>query len=402
MRVADIFRFDSESLRASPSRTALILLAMAIGVAAVILLTSLGEGARQYVIGQFRMLGSNLLFVLPGKSETTGGMPPVLGTSPRDLTIDDARAVRRNPLIEYAAPMVVGAAPVSHGSREREVTVFGTAADLQPALALKMAAGQFLDRRIEQTGAALCVIGEKLARELFDNRNPLGQRVHIGEYRFRIIGVLGSRAMSIGVDMSEGIVIPVSNAMAMFNRSSLFRIIVKARSPSEMGKARQAIQRIIAARHEGEEDITVISQDALIGTFDRILTILTWALAGIAAISLIVAGILIMNVMLVSVSQRKAEIGLLKALGAPTRQVLVLFLGEALLLSVAGGVAGLVLGVAAVQALNLLFPQFPVQTPIWAFGASLVVIVLTGLIFGSVPARQAARLDPVVALSSKV
>ncbi len=401
MRIADVLRFDAASLRASPSRTALILLAMAIGVAAVIVLTSLGEGARQYVIGQFRLLGSNLLFVLPGKSETTGGMPPVLGTSPRDLTIDDARALRRHPLIDYAAPMVVGAVPVSHGSREREATVFGTSADLKPALGLKIT-GRFFEPRIEGSGAAQCVIGVKLARELFDNRNPLGRRVHIGDYRFQVIGVLGSRAMSVGVDMSEGILIPVSNALAMFNRSSLFRIIVKARSPRDMPRARQAIQRIIATRHEGEEDITVISQDALIGTFDKILTILTWTLAAIAAISLIVAGILIMNVMLVSVSQRQAEIGLLKALGAPTRQVLTLFLGEALLLSVSGGVIGLALGVAGVWALRLAFPDFPVQTPLWAFGASALVIVLTGLIFGSVPARQAARLDPVVALSSRL
>lgn len=401
MRLDDIMRFSTRSLRAYPSRTALILLAMAIGITSVILLTSLGEGARQYVVGQFKGLGSNLLFVLPGKSETTGGMPPMMGTSPRDLTIDDALALKRSPVVAFAAPLVLGAAPVSYGSREREVSVLGSTQDLEKVLELKMTDGKFLDTNGERSAAAVCVMGEKLYHELFDNQNALGKRVHIGNYRFQVIGIVSSKAQSIGMDMSDSIIIPVTNAQAMFDQPSLFRIFVKATSQETMEAAKSDVLRIISSRHEGDEDITVISQDSLIGTFDNILKILTWALAGIAAISLLVAGILIMNVMLVAVSQRRAEIGLLKALGAPTRQVMTLFLSEALLLSVVGGLIGLAVGLSSAWILDSQLPDFPIRTPLWAIVASMVVTFLTGLLFGSIPARQAARLDPVIALSGK-
>lgn len=401
MRVLDTLNFGQTSLRAYPTRTALILLAMAIGVASVIVLTSLGEGARQYVTGQFRTLGTHLLFILPGRSETTGGLPPLLGTTPRDLTIDDAMALKQSPVIRHVAPIVVGAAPVSHGSREREVTVLGSTSDMQIVMELNMRIGQFIPPGDPQIGSQVCVLGEKLNRELFENRNPIGEWIHIREYRYRVIGVLGAKGQAIGLDLSDTIIIPAASAQSMFNTPSLFRIMVKASHQNALDRAKEDVLRIIRQRHEGEDDVTVIRQDALIGTFDDILKILTWVVAGIAAISLIVAGILIMNVMLVSVSQRKAEIGLLKALGAPTREVLQIFLSEALMLSLAGGVLGLLVGFAGARAIQFWLPDFVIQTPLWAIVAALLVTLITGLVFGLIPARQAARLDPVIALSGK-
>ncbi len=401
MRITDTFRFSRLALTAYPARTALILLAMSIGVASVIILTSLGEGARQYVKNQFQMLGSNLLIVLPGRSETTGDLPPLLGTSPHDLTIDDALAIKRSHSVQNVTPVVVGAAPVSFGPREREVMIYGASHELKNTLDLKLLRGHFFPPDDPRNSASICVLGEKLYAELFDRNKPIGEWVRIGENRFRVIGILSSEGQPVGFDMSDTAIIPVASALTLFNRASLFRIIVKAHSKDALEPAEKDIVKIIRQRHNGDDDITVIRQDALIGTFDEILKTLTWAVAGIAAISLIVAGILIMNVMLVSVSQRKAEIGLLKALGAPTRQVMTLFLSEALMLSLAGGLIGLILGLASARIINVWIPGFPVQTPLWAIIAALLVTLVTGLLFGSIPARQAARLNPVLALSGK-
>ncbi len=401
MRTTDIFRFSLKAITAYPSRTALILLAMSIGVASVIILTSLGEGARQYVVGQFQSLGSNLLFVLPGRSETTGGIPPMLGTSPRDLTLDDALALKRSRSVQYVAPSVIGAAPVSYASREREVTIFGSTSEIKDALDLKLFKGQFLPADNPTNATSICVLGEKLSRELFEHKNPVGEWVRIGENRFRVIGVLSSKGQSIGMDMRDAALIPVASAQSLFDIPSLYRIIIKARSKEMLNRAEQDVIKIIRERHDGDDDITILRQDALIGTFDGILKTLTYSVAGIAAISLIVAGILIMNVMLVSVTQRKAEIGLLKALGAPTRQVMTLFLSEALMLSLAGGIIGLLLGLVSSRMISYWIPEFPVQTPLWAIISALLVALITGLIFGSIPASKAAKLNPVLALSGK-
>ncbi|WGZ94446.1 MAG: ABC transporter permease [Candidatus Thiothrix putei] len=401
MKPQDTLHFSYQALRAYPGRTALILLAMCIGVAAIILLTSLGEGARLYVIGQFQGLGSNLLIVLPGRSETTGGAPPLIGTTPRDLTLDDALALQRSPAIKEVAPIILGAAPVAYESREREVTIMGSTPSLLSARQLELASGQSLPDSNPRVATAVCLLGETVWKELFANRNALGEWVRIGGSRFRVIGVLAGKGQSLGSDMSDMVVIPVASARNLFNAPSLFRIIVTAESQGQLAQATQDIERIIRQRHDGEDDITIIAQDSLIGTFDNILSALTWALGGIAAISLLVAGILIMNVMLVAVSQRKAEIGLLKALGAPTSQVLRLFLTEATLLASAGGAIGLLLGLGGVLLLNQAVPDFSAQPPLWALLASVLITFFTGLLFGSIPARQAARLDPVAALSGR-
>ncbi len=401
MRTLDIINFGKIALTANPTRTLLILLAMSIGVASVIILTSLGEGARRYVSAQFETLGSELLFVLPGKRETTGGLPPLLGTSPRDLTIDDALSLKRSRAIQFIAPVIIGAAPVSFSSREREVMIFGSSSELRDALDLPLARGHFLPNEDPRNAASICVIGNKLKQELFANQKAIGEWLRIGEHRFRVIGVLSSKGQSVGMDLSDAAIVPVASAEALFNKASLSRMIIKARGKESLDKAEKDILNIIKQRHDGDEDITILRQDSLLKTFDGVLQTLTWALAGIAAISLIVAGILIMNVMLVSVSQRKSEIGLLKAMGAPTHQVLTLFLSEALMLSIAGGIIGLLIGLAGARMIAYFIPDFPVQTPLWAIAASLIVTIITGLLFGSIPASKAAKLNPVLALSDK-
>jgi putative ABC transport system permease protein len=401
MRSDDLVRFSIRALSGYPLRTLLMLLAMAIGVASVILLTALGEGARQYVNNQFMSLGTHLLIVLPGRSETTGGPPPLLGMTPRDLTVEDAIALSRSIYVGKVAPLTVGSAPVSWRERNREVLVMGSTPAMLEVRQLAMQQGQFLTEVDPTRGSAICVIGYKLKKELFGNESPLGEWVRIGDRRFRVIGVLSKKGQSLGMDMGDTAIIPVASAQALFNTSSLFRILVQAKSREAIEGAKKAVRDIIRERHEGEDDVTVVTQDSVLSAFDRILKALTMAVGGIASISLIVAGILIMNVMLIAVSQRTAEIGLLKALGATHGQIRRLFLSESAFLALIGAVFGLILGFVGIWILARIFPDFPVSAPPWALGAANGIAVLTGLLFGVLPANRAAKLDPVMALSRR-
>ncbi len=378
-----------------------MLLAMAIGVGSVMVLTALGEGARRYVTNEFSQLGTNLLIVLPGRSETTGGAPPIMGETPRDLTLQDAIVLTRNRSIHQVAPIAVGSAPVSHKQLEREVNILGSTADLMSVRQLELRRGRFLPEGDPNRGTAVAVLGSKLKKELFGNQKALGQWIRISDRRFRVIGILRSRGQSLGTDMSDIAIIPVASAQSLFNTSSLFRILVKARSRSSLPQAKNDILATIKERHDGEDDVTVITQDAMLTTFDDIFLALTMTVGGIAAISLAVAGILIMNVMLVAVSQRTAEIGLLKALGSPGRQVLRIFLVEASLLSVTGAVIGVGVAFFGIWVLEQLFPDFPLSIPLWSFAAAIAVAMITGLLFGVLPAKRAAALDPVLALSGR-
>jgi putative ABC transport system permease protein len=378
-----------------------MILAMAIGVASVILLTALGEGARRYVTNEFTSLGTYLLIVLPGRSETTGGPPPLLGETPRDLTLDDALSLTRHSAIRRVAPITVGSAPVSWKHRDREVSVLGSTEALYDIRHLSMAQGRFIPAGDPTRGLSVCVIGYKLKKELFGNQSPLGQWIRIGERRFRVIGELAKKGQSLGLDMGDVVIVPVASAQTLFNTSSLFRILVQANGRDAIPKAKKTILSTIRERHEGEDDVTVITQDALLSTFDRILVTMTLSVAGIAAISLSVAGILIMNVMLIAVSQRTSEVGLLKAIGTPGNQILRLFLAESAILSLVGAGVGVILAFLGTWGLARVFPRFPFTIPIWALAAAVFVALVTGLVFGVLPARRAAKLDPVVALSRR-
>jgi len=362
-------------------------------------LTALGESARRYIVHEFESLGTHLLVVLPGRTETTGGQPPLFGETPRDLTLDDAAALLKSRYIEAMAPINVGSAPVSTSGLERETNIIGSTTALQQVRHLSVAQGRFLPRLEADQSAPVCVIGQTIRKQLFGNRPALGKWLRINDRRFRVIGILTSEGQSIGVDFDELVIIPVASAQALFDTASLFRILLQAKSKRAMYAAVDDIRSIIRARHEGEDDVTIITQDSVVSTFDRILTALTLTVASIAGISLAVAGVLVMNVMLVSVAQRTGEIGLLKALGATRAQLCWLFLTEAALLSVAGAIAGLLLGQGAIAVLQLLYPNFPLALPDWALLAALAVSLGTGLLFGVIPALMAASKDPIQALA---
>jgi putative ABC transport system permease protein len=402
VRAPDLIRFARDAASGSPLRTLLLVLAMAIGVAAVVVLTALGDGARRYVLKEFSAIGSNLVIVLPGRSQTGGFNPGnAITSTPRDLTVDDAQALLRASAVHRVAPLAVGTSEISVGGKLREVMVAGTTAEFIDVRRLALAQGRFLPSGDWRRGASEAVIGAKIRDEMFGREEALGQLVRIGDRRFRIVGVLASSGQGLGMNTDELVIVPVALAQAMFNSNTLFRILVEATNRDSIELAKTQAGEIIKLRHEGEQDVTIITQDAVLATFDRLLGTMTVAVAGIAAISLAVAGILVMNVMLVSVTQRTAEIGLLKALGATGATIRNAFLTEAAMLSVAGALLGFMLGQAGAALIRQLYPAYPAFPPDWAVLAGLGTALVTGIVFGVLPARRAARLDPVQALSRR-
>ncbi len=398
MSAADLFRLAAQALLQNRRRSLLSLLGVVIGVVAVVSLTALGEGAMRYVTDQFASLGSQIVMVVPGRNETSGGMPHGIGGIPNDLTIEDAIVVeRRVQGVRAAVPMTVSTDTVSRAERSRQVSIVGATSELERLQRLELAAGSFLPPGEADRGASVVVLGHAVARELFGDANPLGETVRIGSWRMRVIGALAERGQQLGMQVDESVFIPAATGLRITNRSSLSRVMLDLHLRGDVDLATEEARALLTERHD-EEDFMLISQDAVLESLTSILRILTLALAGIAAVSLAVAGIGIMNVMLVSVSERTDEVGLLKAIGASRRQILVIFLLEAALLSIVGGALGLLSGTALVWVGNVLYPAVEIVTPWWAVAAVMALSLVTGVLFGVLPAWRAAELDPVAAL----
>ena len=401
MRLADQIAMASTAILRYPLRSSMLLVAISIGVSAVLLLTSLGEGARLYVTNQFNSLGTHLLVVAPGKNDVggMGGIAGAMSGATRPLTLDDAMALQRSPYIATVTAFIPGSGKINFEGVERDVDILGTTWNMQRLFDYEMDAGRFLPKLDLDNSSPIGVIGRTIASELFRHADPVGQWVRVGDRRIRIIGVMAEAGMAGGIDVDEALFLPVGFAMQMFNRESVHRLMVEAVGADQMSRAERDIAEIVKARHFGKDDITVLNQGAILKTFDRIFLVLTSTLAGIASISLAVAGTLIMNVMLVAVSQRTEEIGLYKALGARRRQIIGLFLTEAAILSLMGAVLGFFIGQFAIGLLRGLYPVVEFRAPDWAVIAAILMAVGSGLVFGIMPARRAARLDPVEALA---
>jgi len=261
--------------------------------------------------------------------------------------------------------------------------------------------GRFLPAGEFDKATPVVVLGTRLKNELFGAKPAVGEWLRIGDRRFRVIGILATQGQQMGFNTDDIAIVPVASAQMLFNNASLFRILVEARSRDAVPAAKKDLIATLKTRHEGEEDVTVITQDAVLATFDRILRALTLAVAGIAAISLAVAGVLIMNVMLVAVASRAEEIGLMKALGSSGRDVRRVFFAEALLLSLLGAALGFAIGQAGSLLLREAYPALPAYAPGWAWIAAVGTAIATGILGSLIPARRAAKLDPVLALARR-
>jgi putative ABC transport system permease protein len=402
IRPADILHYSINVLLRHRFRSAMVLLAMSIGVASVIILTALGEGARRYVLDQFSFLGTDVIVMFPGKKETTGGLPPMMGAAARDITIDNVQKLaERVPSIAHIAPLLVGTAEVSHRHRTREVLIIGSNAALLQVRQLNLAQGKNLANSNLYSASEECIIGQTLHSELLGNGNALGQWLRLSDYRCRIVGVLEGRGDAMGMNLSDTVIISAVSAQRLFNANGLFRVLIKLKPGYDIERAKIKIAAVMKELHQNEEDVTLISPDAMLSTFNGILLAMTLAVTGVAAISLLVAGVLIMNITLISVSQRKREIGLLKALGAKSSNVLQLILSEALLIVFSGIALGVVFGSSVVVLLSAKYPSVPFHTPWWSYCSVIIVSTSCGLLFAWLPARRASQMQPLDALQNR-
>lgn len=399
MRLRDFVHLTFGSLGSHRLRTVLAALGIAVGIAAVILLTSIGEGLRTFVLGEFSQFGSNLLIVQPGRVTTAGSSIGIFGTV-RPLTIDDAVAVRQVRDVLLTNPVTDGNAEVSAGGRRRRITVYGTSSEWPRVGYMSVRMGSFLPDEDMHAPRPLAVLGSRAKQELFGNENPLGRRIVIAGSRFRVIGVMESKGQFLGMDLDDCVFIPVQRGLELFNRDSLVGFHVTHDPEANVERIVDDIRRVIAKRH-GSDDVTIVTQQKMQDVLGSVLGVLTFAVGALGSISLLVGGVGILTIMTISVSERTAEIGLLRALGARQEQVLALFLGEAALLAAAGGVAGLALGASTAQLLRLIVPALPVSTPWWFAGLAEAMAILVGLAAGVLPARQAARMEPVDALRTE-
>ncbi|NJI24580.1 ABC transporter permease [Aeromonas veronii] len=398
MRRPDVIRFAAVALLRQRSRALVLILAVSLSVTSVLLLTALGEGARRYVADQFSSLGKDLLVMFPGRKETTGGLPPVTGNSLRQITLDDMHYLGQHQPNVRLVPLVMGFAEAKQGARLRQTMLLGSSNGLRDTHGLELLFGRWLPGDAAEDRPAV-LLGAKVARELFGQVDPVGQWLRFDNRRFRVVGVFTSQSSNLGMDMAEAALIPVGSAMRLFNTEGLFRLLIQPLAGQAVPPLVKRLEQLMQARH-GVLDVTVVRRDAMLATFSTILSTLTLAVAGIGAISLLVSGIMMMNLALISTRQRTGEIGLLKALGADSRQIRQLFLWEALLLSGSGALFGTVLGYALVSLAGLIWPGFPAAVPLLATFCTIPAALLTGLFFSWLPASRAARQDPVSSLRS--
>ncbi|MCH7893239.1 MAG: ABC transporter permease [Proteobacteria bacterium] len=399
MRTADMVRLATRAVTAHRLRSALTTLGIAIGIFAVVLLTSIGEGIHRFVMSEFTQFGTNIIGINPGKATTMGASIGVFG-SVRPLSIDDAEALRRLPYVEGVVTMVQGNAEIKFGRLQRRTTVYGVSPDFPQVFRFDIASGSFLPPDDPRNPRAVAVLGSKLARELFLKESPVGARIRVGGDRYRVVGVMEPKGTMLGFDLDDTIFLPAARGLDLFGREGLMEIDILYVENAPIDELVASIRRMLISRHGGE-DVTITTQQQMMDVLGSVLGVLTFAVGALGGISLLVGGVGIYSIMTISVSERTSEVGLLRALGAGKGQILTLFLGEAMLLAAAGGFAGLVLGWGGASLINQLIPSLPVHTPLYFVFVAESAAILIGLVAGVAPARRAAAMTPVEALRTE-
>ncbi len=399
MLLSDLFKLSFRSLFAQRMRSFLTILGIGVGIASVVLLTSIGEGIQQFTLAEFTQFGTNLIGVNPGRT-TTLGTSGALINNIRPLTIEDEEALRHIPGVLETVSLIQGNGPVEYGKNSRRTTILGVGPSAARIWKMRVVSGRFLPEDDIRAARSYVVLGSRVKQELFRDNSGLGKLMRVAGERYRVIGVMESKGQMLGFDLDDAVYIPTLRAMSLFNQQSLMEIDILYQNGLQSKTVSERIKRLLKNRH-GAEDFTITTQEQMLEVMGSVLGILTLAVGGLGAISLLVGGVGIVTIMTIAVNERTPEIGLLRAIGADRRQILLLFIGEAVVLAGIGGLLGLAAGAGIAWLLELFVPALPTHTPwLYAVYAEALAAVI-GLLAGVLPARNAAGLNPVEALRAE-
>ncbi len=399
MPIRDVFLLAIEAIYGSKLRAGLTMLGLIIGVASVVLLVSIGNGAKNYILHQFEGLGTNVILIQPGKTDAKSGFGPPLSNAKKKITLADVEALEKQSLnLEAVSGLVFGTCNIKYQDRTVNANLLGGNDQFPKIFNIPLQVGDFISHEEDETGRRVVVLGHNVALKLFDSDVALGQPVKVNEIEHRVIGVMKKAGETLGFNLDEVVFVPTKDGMRIFNEDKLFGVRAKARSRVSMDDAVSEIKEIFRSRNNGQDDITVITQTSMIDTMNTILDMLTYVLAAIAFISLLVGGIGIMNIMLVSVTERTREIGIRRAVGARKQDILRQFLVESVTLSLLGGLIGLVFSTALTYAVYLFYPKFDMRAPYWILIPAFLISTIIGVAFGVWPARKAANIETIDAL----
>lgn len=394
MNLLEVFPLAIEALRANKLRSMLTALGVIIGVASIIMLVSIGSGLSAFVTAQFENVGTNTLFIVPGKVQFgAGGGPP---SSVNKLTFGVVRALDRSKgrFITHVSPYIEIYVTASHKNKSQVTLLDGAESNYFDLFSFTVAKGREFTDLDNRSARKVAVIGKTVAEKLYGRADPIGQKIHLSKKPFTVIGVLSPQGSVAGQDIDNIVLIPIQSARVLTGADQVNAILVKTSSPQVIPQAKEQIERVML-RTLTEDDFTIMSQEQLLASILSILSVLTVMLGGIAAISLVVGGVGISNIMLVSVTERTREIGLRKAVGAQPRDILLQFLLEAIILSLLGGLIGVAIGYLGSLAISTFLKT---AVPLWAVLLGLGFSTLVGVVFGVFPAVRAARLQPIDAL----
>lgn len=398
MIARDAARLIWASVSHSLGKSLLTALGIGIGIAAVSLLTSLGSGLQLYMLDQFSLFGTRIIIVNPGK-DITHGIDSLL-SSVRPLSLDDAQVLVALPGVAFVVPVVQGVGAIEYGNRQRKSDILGVGSQMSKAWQFKVSMGRFLPEDPSGHSRNYAVLGSTMKQELFANTNPLGKSIRVGGLRFKVIGVIEKKGQMLGFDMDDLVYIPTDKALQLFNREGLMEIDITFNTATSSAQLAKRVKRVLIERH-GDEDFSITTQDEMLLTMGNVLNVLTIGVAALGSISLFVGAVGIATIMTTTVRERSAEIGLLRAIGASQRQVLGLFLGEAVLISLLGGVIGLALLAVIAAALSLFIPALPLALHPFFLILALLASAVIGLLAGVIPAYHASRLNPIDALRAE-
>ncbi len=393
MDYSELIKLSFTSLRSNKLRSGLTTLGVIIGVFSVIMLVSIGSGLQSYITNQISGLGSNLIFVIPGR---VGGARTPGGQQTNKLTASDAKRLSAKlSSVAEIGPVIQKITTVKYGSKsDKGTSILGSTANYPSIVKTDLASGRFFTAAQERSSAKVALVGTTVVRNLFGDVNPIGKKISLSGNRYTVIGTLKSRGSLFGIDQDNTVIIPITTAQHQFGVSNLNTIYLSAKKPEYVSLVKTQARQVLL-RNLTDDDFTLQTQEQTLSTIKSVTDALTVALGGIAAISLVVGGIGVMNIMLVSVTERTKEIGLRKALGARRADILLQFLLEAIILSLTGGLIGIVLGLGASYVLSKFFVSAVTS---WSVILAFLFSLAVGVIFGMLPALRASRLSPIEAL----